>query len=188
MECSKPVSLSTTNITATSAKIKWPAEDSAVNFQVKYRVSGGSWLKVNANSNSKTLKDLAPSTTYEWKVKTKCVKDPKVYGKFSLIKNFTIQPLKETVNVVDGNDNLSISVYPNPFKDVSTITLFLSENSFITVSLFDAQERKVQAVAEGKFSSGFHQVQLTAKGITAGIYFLQMKTGADVLVQKDNVE
>ncbi|HUM45388.1 MAG TPA: T9SS type A sorting domain-containing protein [Chitinophagales bacterium] len=184
IECPKPVSLSSENITATSAKVKWSEEGCAVNYQVKYRVAGGNWLKVNANANAKTLKELAPSTMYEWKVKTKCVKDPKVYGKFSPVKNFTTLPLKEMTGLTVKDADAHFGVFPNPFTSGASVKFFLKENEFAELSLFDAQGKKIRPVAAGIFSEGSHQVNLPEEGLPAGIYFLQMKTAGTTEVQK----
>src|SRR4030095_2336835 len=123
----------------TGAKLNWSAMNCAISYQVKYRVSGGSWITVNPVPNFKKLKNLTPSTLYEWRVRTRCVTNPKVFSPYSPLQHFTTNPLKE--NAGDKGDPVDVSTYPNPFTESATIEFSLATTSFVDISLFDLTGR-----------------------------------------------
>ncbi|MBP9883607.1 MAG: PQQ-dependent sugar dehydrogenase, partial [Chitinophagales bacterium] len=187
--CPKPASTQTDDIMATSAKVKWEEEDCAINYQVKYRIAGNSWINVNANNDSKKLSGLSPSTNYEWKVRTKCVADPKIYSKYSPISSFTTLPLKETlINSKNNQATNHFSFYPNPAKDVTTLTFFLQEDSFLDISLLDMHCRKVKTVVAADFSEGSHQVQMDVAQFASGMYFFELRSKTLMSVRKIIIE
>jgi hypothetical protein len=67
--------LNTSNITDNSAVFEWAPVPGAVNYAVEYRVVGGSWYTLPGSPFTATwvnVTGLAPSTNYEWHVKTYC--------------------------------------------------------------------------------------------------------------------
>jgi hypothetical protein len=86
IKCLPPTSFSTTSIKATSAKLTWSAVSCGKSYQLKYQAAGGSWKTVNLTATFKTIKNLLPSTNYQWKVKTKCVDNPALYSSFQQYK------------------------------------------------------------------------------------------------------
>jgi hypothetical protein len=71
---SAPSSLSTTNISSTSATLNWAAVSGATNYTAQYRPSTSSiWLGAgNTTGTSINLSGLAAGTTYVWSVKSDC--------------------------------------------------------------------------------------------------------------------
>lgn len=188
IECPSPFSTQTVDITSTSAKVKWEEEDCAITYQVKYRIAGNNWINVNVNNDSKKLSGLLPSTTYEWKVRSKCVADPKVYSKYSPISSFTTLPLKETL-IKNNNQSINyFNAYPNPAKDVTTLSFFLEEDSFLDISLLDMHCRRVKTVIAADFSEGSQQVQMDVAQFASGMYFLQLRSKAVLIVRKIIIE
>lgn len=173
IECPQPNLTETENITANSAKLEWSQENCAFNYQVKYRINGGEWKKVNANANHKTLNNLLASTNYQWKVRTKCVKDPKVFSKFSQVKNFTTLPEKEPA-VSNSGDDLRISIYPNPASDVLHISI-----------PSDADYEMELISATGKTISRFqHPNSIDISKLVSAIYFVKIYTADNVYTEK----
>ncbi len=90
--CLPPVGLLATNISGTTAKLKWTKAISALFYEVRFRVQGTTaWTvkKTAQNSGSKTISGLLPYTTYEWKVRTLCAVNPKVWSGWSPKELFT---------------------------------------------------------------------------------------------------
>ncbi len=188
IECPEPASTQTDAVTATSAKVYWEEEDCAINYQVKYRAEGGNWINVNANNASKKLSGLLPATEYEWKVRTKCVAVPKVYSKFSEISDFTTLPLK-AMQVSDTNQAASnFYAYPNPAKDVITITFLMQEASFLDIVLLDLQGREVKKVIATDFAKGVHEVQMDVTPFASGMHILELRSKDTWLVRKIVIE
>jgi subtilisin family serine protease len=70
--CDEPSSLSTSNITTTTATISWGGVTGAANYEVRFRVAGGSYQFFNASGTSLNITGMTPNTTYEWSVRTNC--------------------------------------------------------------------------------------------------------------------
>ena len=73
--CNLPASLTTTNITVSSAKFNW-ASTVADSFLVRYNVAGSTTYiyksVASASATSTTITGLYPSTNYQWVVRTYC--------------------------------------------------------------------------------------------------------------------
>lgn len=72
--CSTPTGLTTSNITSTSALLSWGAVSGASNYTIQYKLgSSSTWTTlITITSTSITFTGLAPSTTYNWRVKANC--------------------------------------------------------------------------------------------------------------------
>lgn len=69
-----PVSLSTTNITSTSATLNWASVSGAGNYTAQYRAaSSGTWISAGSTSGTSiNISGLSASTGYVWSVKSDC--------------------------------------------------------------------------------------------------------------------
>ncbi|HMT78227.1 MAG TPA: M12 family metallo-peptidase, partial [Saprospiraceae bacterium] len=71
--CDVPTGLSVSNITNNSATVAWSAVSGATAYQLRYRVSAGTWTELSQQSTtSVSLSGLAAATTYEVQVRTIC--------------------------------------------------------------------------------------------------------------------
>lgn len=71
--CQPVTGLTSSNITATGAKLNWTAGSGSSNYNVKYKpTTGSTWTTLSATTNSKTITGLAPATTYEFQVQRVC--------------------------------------------------------------------------------------------------------------------
>jgi N-acetyl-anhydromuramyl-L-alanine amidase AmpD len=72
--CNTPTSLTTTNITANSAKLNWTTVTGANTYTIEYKTSASSTYTAvsGITTNTYTLSSLAGATTYNWRVKTNC--------------------------------------------------------------------------------------------------------------------
>jgi hypothetical protein len=152
ISCPAPVGLSTTAVKATSAKVNWALVSCAEGYQLKYRVAGGSWTNVNLNASASTkkLNNLLPSTEYEWKIRTKCVSNPKVYSAYSAVQHFTTKALKEG-SEEGAPPAAALSAFPNPFSDEATIRIAVSENSDAELALYDMQGKTGENNCQQRF-------------------------------------
>ena len=68
-----PSNLNVTNINSNSATISWNSNGCTSTYTIRYRVSGTAWNNLpninGVSSNSYTLTNLNPNTTYNWRVK-----------------------------------------------------------------------------------------------------------------------
>ena len=67
--------------------------------------------------------------------------------------------------------------YPNPFNSSTTITYEIPESGLILIKVYDILGREVATLVNEEKPSGSYKMQFTAKGMTSGIYFYQLKAG-----------
>jgi len=70
--CDTPTSASASNVTTTSATIAWEGYSDPIRHQLRYRIPGQSWQRVNTTSTTADLFDLLPDTEYQFRVRTRC--------------------------------------------------------------------------------------------------------------------
>lgn len=82
--CPAPTTLTTTNITSSSARLNWTAVAGATSYIVQYKTcSAATWTTLTATTlTNRTISGLALNTSYTWQVKTNC-------SPYSVARNFT---------------------------------------------------------------------------------------------------
>jgi hypothetical protein len=73
-------------------------------------------------------------------------------------------------------DNNGISVYPNPAKDEITLSMNNAKSSEITVTIYDITGKLVSTLLNEKANQGFVNYKLDVSAISAGVYFVTIKT------------
>jgi hypothetical protein len=68
--------------------------------------------------------------------------------------------------------------YPNPFNPSTIINYQLPVNNLVTLKVFDVIGREVATLVNERQEAGSYQATFTAKGLSSGIYFYQLKTGS----------
>ncbi|MDP8206029.1 MAG: T9SS type A sorting domain-containing protein [Candidatus Electryonea clarkiae] len=64
------------------------------------------------------------------------------------------------------------NVYPNPFNSNVTISISLPARSDLKVTVFNIHGQQVAAIANGKYSPGYHPINFDASNFSSGIYFI----------------
>ncbi|MCX6252029.1 MAG: T9SS type A sorting domain-containing protein [Bacteroidetes bacterium] len=88
------------------------------------------------------------------------------------------------VGVDDNPGSSQITIHPNPFMDETTISLFLSTQSNITMSIFNLTGQLVRTEITGILKSGNHDLILKSNGLAPGIYLLKVQTCNKVFTKK----
>lgn len=70
--------------------------------------------------------------------------------------------------------------YPNPFNPATTIRYTLTQPAHVTLSVFDAQGRLIERLADGAQSQGAHEVEWQAFGMASGVYFYALQSGSHI--------
>ncbi len=71
---------------------------------------------------------------------------------------------------------LDLSVSPNPLEAGSRVSFTLERREVLSLDLFDVRGRRIMQILEGERSEGRHESQLTLPDLSAGVYFLRLKT------------
>lgn len=81
---------------------------------------------------------------------------------------------------------LSLSMHPNPFKQSFTIDYVLSGNYPTQLELVDMLGRVIfsESHANGALGRQTQDIDLTAQGIRPGVYFLRLRSGAEMVHER----
>lgn len=174
--CSAPTGIFSDNITSTSAKIHWDGVAGGTKYQISYRpVAGGSWLKKNAVTTVKTLNDLIPNTTYQYKIKTVCGVET---SPFSSLYNFTTLPLKEgEVNIIPIA--IGMEIYPNPSSDKITV---LSPQSAVGDASIIITDISGKIIYQNELTA--EETTIDISNYASGIYFVKINLIGEIVTNK----
>lgn len=91
-----------------------------------------------------------------------------------------LQTAENTVSTVE--DNMQISVFPNPFVESATISYNLTKDSKVNVEVYDMTGRNVSNLYQGNQKAGNYTVNFDAKssGFMSGIFIVKMTINGDV--------
>lgn len=88
-------------------------------------------------------------------------------------------------NIIVGIENISEEVsdyklfqnYPNPFNPETNIKFSLSENSNVSVKIYDINGRLVRTLVNNvKLNPGQYSVTFEAGNLSSGVYFYKLET------------
>ena len=180
--CNRTTSVSATNITDTSATLSWSPVLGATSYIVRYQkanVPKGSIITTELTGTSLNLPGLVSSSRYRYQVRTKCTGIGNSGWK---VGGFN------TASSRLAENNLEITVFPNPSNGVLQVAL-ASAHSFLissglrmtTIEVFDVVGRQVyhwEGNAEGAF---VHPVDLSNHA--QGQYMVRISV-ADKVISK----
>ncbi|MFN0274870.1 MAG: T9SS type A sorting domain-containing protein, partial [Chitinophagales bacterium] len=181
--CTTPTGVTATSITTTTAKIKWDAMADALNYRLQYRVLGTTpWTTKVSTTIQKKIKTLAPSTTYEYHVRSECA-DAEVSA-YSAIQTFTTLPLREAEDTIHGN----ISIYPNPSNGNFIIQFPIEEDAESKIiSVKNILGDEIYSIEIKNDAALIQEIQLP-KNIISGIYFVEILMLNKIFLQQIVVE
>lgn len=188
--CAAPGNLTTTNISPSSAKLKWDGAGGAEKYKVQYKAdsTGATWISktVKAANNSLTIAGLTPNTPYKWKVRSICGEEKSEY---SATETFTTL-LRTGAGLPAAS---SVSVYPNPVCVSTVISIAVPASStaqspHASIELCDLAGKLIRSVLDENLVEGEHKIILNRGQLTSGIYFLHVQINDQVSVLKIAVE
>ncbi|MBT3180237.1 MAG: T9SS type A sorting domain-containing protein [Candidatus Marinimicrobia bacterium] len=104
------------------------------------------------------------------------------YGVISFINGSSV-PLDVDGNIIVEQFHLYPS-YPNPFNPSTTIRFDVKTQRNTILHIFDINGRLVISLVDEVLASGTHEVQWNASQQSSGIYFVELMSGKDRVVQK----
>ena len=89
--------------------------------------------------------------------------------------SITLPALSVTAVLLSGKGEQSgLQINPNPFRDITTISFNMDEPSEVTINLYDMLGRRVKIIFSGYLTAGLHRENLSAEGLSSGIYFCEL--------------
>ena len=74
--------------------------------------------------------------------------------------------------------------YPNPFNPSTTIVFELPRSTFVTLSLYNVQGRRVKTLIQQRLPAGIHRLVYEPKNLPSGTYLYVLETGQERLVRR----
>lgn len=68
--------------------------------------------------------------------------------------------------------------FPNPFNPTTKINYELTQNSFVTLKVFDALGREVRTLVNQQENAGYHEISFSADNLSSGVYFYSISARA----------
>jgi len=66
--------------------------------------------------------------------------------------------------------------FPNPFNPATTIRFNLPEQTYVSLKIYNSIGQEVSTLINRVVSSGTHEINFDASGLSSGIYFYQIQT------------
>ncbi len=161
--CDVPTGLTTGTITHESIAISWDANPNVSSWNIQYRPVGGTLNSATATTNSYTITGLAPETQYEIQVQAVC----------SDGQTSDWSPAVTATTLTGINEHLlnSISLYPNPAKDVVNVQCTMNNAQVKAIEVFDVYGKLLQTV-----SMTPETTTINVSGLASGMYFVRVTT------------
>jgi Secretion system C-terminal sorting domain/Fibronectin type III domain len=176
--CVAPSGLNVTNVTPTSALLKWSVNAISLSgtYNVRYRkLNTLTWVLTTATANSKLVSGLAVSSYYEWQVQQLCpASNGTTTGTWSAWSNSAY-----------FHTHLMVSASPNPANRILKLEVTTDENSD-ELTRFELRNLLGTLVyqSEEKLSSGSNQFEIPTANMAEGIYFLSVYNTSSKTVSK----
>jgi len=178
--CESPTILTTTNITASNARLNWDAAVEATNYQVRFRQVGtSSWTSQFTSALYKPISALLAATNYEWQVRAKCGTS---YGPYTSPTLFTTLGLTPRLND-QSSTPWAFTIHPNPSNGRFTVTPLARIEGVANVTLFDVAGR---IVLNQTWNASEDATLVLDKNLDNGMYMLSI-IAADGQVFKSGV-
>ncbi|HHH80650.1 MAG TPA: T9SS type A sorting domain-containing protein, partial [candidate division Zixibacteria bacterium] len=81
-------------------------------------------------------------------------------------------------------EKLAVSVAPNPFNPVASISVAVPEEGFLSVNIVDMSGRVVSNLYSGPASAGIQELKWNASDAPAGIYFVHVKLSGSSIIKR----
>ncbi len=95
------------------------------------------------------------------------------YKVFTLIRIADYTPT-EIIKTDNADSPVTSSIeqnYPNPFNPLTTIRYSLSENSFVTIKVYDILGKEIKLLTNNIQAGGEHTIEFNAGSLASGVYF-----------------
>ena len=81
------------------------------------------------------------------------------------------------IKELNNNINLSLSNYPNPFKEQTTISYMLSSKSNVRLVISDIYGKEIKTLVNKEEDIGMHELIFETKNLSGGIYYCKIIAG-----------
>lgn len=101
---------------------------------------------------------------------------------------FRLFPVTPFAPKLSEREEALFSVYPNPVAAHGILTVQLTDEAPVTISIYDLNGRKVREYLDGNIGQGAHNLSINLTGLSKGMYNIVAETNHDIGHQKLIVE
>jgi hypothetical protein len=174
-----PTDLADTNVTAISVDLSWSGIYGPTH--VRYYPTGTTdYVVKNGHMHHISLDSLQSNTAYSWDLSNFCEGQWTEYtgdGSFTTLSEMYITGVGNIDGISAGISNLSI--YPNPMKDIATVTFTTAESGSCVYKIMDVTGRELTSTTI-QATAGKNSFELNLAGNPKGIYFLNLRKGNEL--------
>jgi hypothetical protein len=167
-----------------SVVLEWPESARAEHYQVRWStISDFSDAKITALLENRRyqIDELTPSTSYHWAVRAS---NESGFSPWSVTRIFRTLTGTSIETETDIPTRVTLHPpYPNPFNPSTQIGFELPESSVVSLSVYNSTGALVATLINGSKPSGTHVVRFDASKLASGLYWIELRTGSERLVQ-----
>ena len=176
--------------------MKWRKAAHATLYRLQASTSSAfatSVLDTMITDTAFTVSALAASQTYYWRVfaaNANSATKPSTARSFTTKSSGVIaqQEEHETADVASvATLEPSLSVYPNPASNVTSVEIDIPELAFGEISLHNEQGALIESIASGNLQGGRSTLPLDLSELPQGTYFVRMIIGEKVYAKRISV-
>ncbi|GAB6283000.1 MAG: hypothetical protein STSR0008_17540 [Ignavibacterium sp.] len=195
-----PVELTTflANVLTNGVELKWQTATEVNNYGFEVLRSAQNdenWVSlgfVNGNGNSNSPKDYSfVDEDIKNQVNGKYyyrLKQIDTDGSYEYSETIEINWTNGITDVTDENNlpkEYSLSQnYPNPFNPTTTLSFAISQQSFVSLKVYDVLGKEVATLVNEEKPAGTYKVTFDAGKLSSGVYFYKLQTGNFVETKK----
>jgi PKD repeat protein len=99
------------------------------------------------------------------------------------IDNINLYPTSMT-SIVEHESIQTLSVYPNPAKDATTIELFAVSGQDYSISLLNTLGQKTESIYQGQLIDGINLIDFNTTNLAKGIYLIRIESEGEIKTVK----
>jgi hypothetical protein len=150
-------------------------------FDIEKKNDDNGWEKIgfvqgNGNSNSPKYYQYSDNNL---------LGANKFYYRLKQIDNDGKYEYSEVVEIDLAFDNFELfQNYPNPFNPSTTISFLLSTQGNIKLSIFNMLGELVHTIADGLYTAGYYEVNITLSNLSSGAYICRIESDNFIQTKK----
>ena len=91
------------------------------------------------------------------------------------IDNINLYPATMT-DIVETEENFSISIYPNPANDMTTVQLAAKSGQDYSITILSALGQVVDVIHQGELNNGINQIEYNTADLAKGVYVIRIES------------
>ena len=108
-------------------------------------------------------------------------------GNFEIVDVIVANSAEEVEVVLVDSTPTKVTLstaYPNPFNPSTTVELYVPQDSYVSVKVYNVMGQLVQTLVEGNMDANVYSLTWDGTNVPSGMYFVRAETATNVATQK----